>query len=177
MRRNTLIVRRGTEFNPEGRCGQPKRLADGRRVFHCWFVNETFLSYATDKIMERLIAAKIITRRRSNKTVLYERARYVYYGDGRFWVPVSRKNASKAGEAYELEPYTGTLVSMYPEYQRKYNLPDAIIHCDCGWPIAVVVDNDEFAVTRDSWPVMESFLGLDEHYKPAKWWPENRRAS
>ena len=177
MRRNTLILKRGCEFNPEGRCGQPKKLADGRRVFHTWYTNEVFLSYATDSMMEKLVAAKIITRRRTNRTVLYERARYVYYGDGRFWVPVSRKNGNREGEAYELEPYTGTLTSLYPEYQRRYGLPDAIIHCDCGYPIAVVMDNDEFEVTRESWPVMESFLGLDEHYKPAKWWPENRRAS
>lgn len=175
MRHNTLILRKGDEFNPEGRCGQPLKTSLGRLV-HVWYTNEVFLSYATDKMMAALVAAKVVTRRRSNKTVLYERNRYVYYGNGLFYVPVSRKNSSRKGAAYEFEVFTGTIRSCYPKYQQKYNLPDAIIHVVAGFPIAVVVDGDEFEVTRDSWPMMESFLGLDEQYKPEKYRPRRDAA-
>lgn len=169
--RDRIVLHRGDKYNPETRCGQPRNLPTGR-IFHTWYTTELFLSYATDEIMERLVADKVVTRRRSNKTVLYERPRSVYYGDGLFWVPASRKNSAKTGPAFDYELVTGTIrTEGFKQYQKRYGLPDAIIHCMYGRPVAIVMDGEEFEVTSQTWPVMESFLGLDESYKPERYRP------
>lgn len=175
MRRNALILKRGDEFNPEGRCGEPKQ-ANGKRYFHCWFTYESFLSYATERIMDALVAAKVITRRRSNRTVLYERNRYVYYRAGRFYRTRSNKNERREGSCYELEPLTGTVVSCYPKYQARHGLPDATIQLKDGYPFELVMDGDTIPVEDGMWPSLEGWLGLDEHYKPMKYWPEGSMA-
>lgn len=169
--RDRIVLHRGDKYNPETRCGQPRKLPTGR-IFHTWYTTELFLSYATDEIMERLVADKVVTRRRSNRTVLYERPRSVYYGDGLFWVPSSRKNAAKVGAAFDYEPVTGTIrTEGFKQYQKRYGLPDALIYVENGFPTDVVIGEDSFHVTPESWPTMESFLGLDESYKPERYRP------
>ena len=173
MSRDKLILRRGDEFNKEGRCGEPLK-RNGRRYLHCWFTYEHFKSYATDKIMASLVEAKVITKRRKNESVLYERVRYVYYchEDGMFYRPNSQRNAERKGQAYGLVPYHGTIYTDYPVYQAKHGLPDAEIVCVEGVPVSVRIGTDAFEVTPESWPTMESFLGLDEMYKPEKYRPK-----
>ena len=173
MSRDKLILYRGDEFNPEGRCGEPLKRG-GKRYVHVWFTYEHFKSYATDKIMESLVKAKVVTKRRSNESVLYERVRYIYYchEDGRFYRPNSQRNSERKGQAYGLVPYHGTIYTDYPKYQAKHNLPDAEIVCIDGYPVSLRMDNEAFNVDADSWPMMEAFLGLDEMYKPEKYRPK-----
>ena len=164
-----LIVHRSDPLLGEGRCGEPKWIGN-RRFLHCWFTYETFLSYATDKLMEKLVANKVVTKRRSNHTVLYERARYVYYEheSGMFYVPNSNKNEQRMGDAYLLVPFDGTIYSDFPMYQAKHGLVDAEIVCVAGYPVSLRIGHDAFSVSRESWPSMEGFLGLDEQWKPEK---------
>ena len=172
MSRDKMILRRGDEFNPEGRCGEPLKRG-GKRYVHVWFTYESFKSYATDKIMDALMAAKVVTKRRSNETVLYERVRYIYYSDGRFYRPNSQRSSDRKGDAYGLVPYDGTIYTCYPEYQARFGLPDCEIVCVDGWPVSLKIDNEEFVVDKYSWPSMEAYLGLDEQYKPERYRPKN----
>ena len=174
MARDKLILRRGDEFNPEGRCGEPLN-RDGKRYLHVWYTYESFKSYATDRIMDALRKAKVVTSRRQNKSVLYERVRYVYYCDGVFYRCGSNKNAERKGSAYNLVPYDGTIYTAYPRYQARYGLPDAEIDCVEGRPVNIRIDDEDFVVSEESWPSMEAFLGLGEMYKPERYRP-NRAA-
>ena len=171
MARDKMILRWGTEYNPEKRAGQPKNMRDGRRLLHVWYTYEFFKSYVSDETLERLKRDRVVGGTRKNQSVLVERPRYVYYSDGMFYRPASRKNAQRSGDCYELVPLSGTIWSCYPKYQARYGLPDAEIVCIDGYPVSVRVGQDAFDVTTGSWPVMESFLGLDESYKPERYRP------
>lgn len=173
MARNELVLHRNDPIVGEGRCGEPRWIGE-RRFLHVWYTYGIFLSYATDKIMKELVAAKTVTRRRTNKSVLYERARTVYYehATGMFFIPASNKNAEKKGAAYELRPFHGTITTAWPEYQAKHGLVDAEIVCVEGLPVSIRIDGDAFSVTTDSWPSMEGFLGLNELWKPERYRPD-----
>ena len=169
MARDKIILRWGDEFNKELRAGEPRNI-NGRRLVHAWYTYEFFKSYATDKIMADLVKAKVVTKRRSNKSVIFERPRYVWYSseDGMFYRLQSNRNKNREGDAYLLVPFHGTIWSCYPKYQSRYELPDAEIVCVEGKPTSVRIGDDAFEVTDDSWPTMESFLGLDESYKQGR---------
>lgn len=171
-----ITVLRGSEFLPEGRAGDPKTF-DGLRFVHVWYTTEVFTSNCEqhgnkrgcEKLMEKLRAAKVITSRRSPKTVLYQRVRYVWYREGTFYAPDRSPNHEREGSYAELSPIDGTIWTCYPQWQSKRGIPDATIRCEGGRPVEVTVNGETFAVTDESWPTMESFLGLDESWKPARY--------
>lgn len=149
------------------RSGQPRwtggKTGKGRRLLTCWYTYGTFKSWASERLVARLRQDGEISRNR--KRVLVERAYSVYYGDGMFYKASRMRNSERSGDYATFEPLTGTIWTCRPEYQRKYGLPDAEILLMDGLPVCVRIDGDAFNVTTDSWPVMASFLGLDEAYK------------
>lgn len=168
-----LVVRIGEVGNPEKRTGNPVRFG-GRRYLNTWYTYSVFRSWCPPEMMEKLYSARVCTRRR--KRALYERVRSVYYRDGMFYRSKSNKNEQRTGDIFLIEPIDGEIWTCKPVYQGKNGLPDARITCVEGHPVSVTVDGESFDVTADNWQMIASFLGLDEHYKPAKWWPENMEA-
>ena len=176
MGRNDKLYRRGDGFVSEGRAGEPKKFG-GVRYWHVWYTYETYKSNCIDEgskrsgeaLMRKLIEAGEITDRRSPRTVLYERVRYVYYLDGVFYTAEKHRNAERKGAYAGITPLDGTIETCYPQWQAKRGIPDAKIRLAEGVPVSVNIDGEEFAVTPESWPTMESFLGLDMAWKPARY--------
>lgn len=172
MARDKLILRWGDEFNPEKRAGQPRKLRDGRRMVHVWLTYEFFKSYVDEKTLEKMKHRRLVRWNRGTTSVLVERPRSLYYCDGVFYRMKSNRNPRHEGDAYLYEPFEGTAWTCFPKYQQKRGLPDCEIVCVAGHPVSVRIGQDAFSVTRDEWPTMESFLGLDESYKPEKYRPK-----
>lgn len=142
----------------------------GTRYLTTWYTCEVFKSWVEDDaLMERLREDKVIAPNRTH--VLYERARPVYYSDGRFYRTESRKNEDHVGSIVAYVPINAVLYTVFPDYMRKNGLPDAQIVVRDGYPVRVVIDGDYFDVDGDSWPAIEAFLGLDEMYKPERFRP------
>lgn len=171
---NLIIRLNEPGLNDEKRVGNPVKV-NGERYLNTWYTCGVFRSWCKPEMMERLYAAKVCSRRR--KRALYERARSVYYRDGTFYRFKSNKNERHEGDMFLLEPVDGEIWTRSPKYQSKNGLPDARIRCESGVPVGVEVDGEWFDVTPEAWPTMAAFLGLDEHYKAEKWWPENRKAA
>ena len=167
---------RGDGFVPEGRAGEPKNVGD-TSFWHVWYTWREFWSNCEEKpnnrsgviLFEKLIKAGEITARRSPETVLYERVKYVYYSDGKFYTTNSARNTERKGDYAKFTPLDGTIWTCYPQWQAKRGIPDAKIRLAEGVPVSVNIDGEEFAVTPESWPTMESFLGLDMAWKPARY--------
>ena len=176
MGRNDKHYFRGDGFVPEGRAGEPKRFG-GVRYWHVWYTCREYESNCEPKpnnrsgviLFEKLIKAGKITSRRSPKTVLYGRVEYVYYKDGVFYTTKTQKNTERKGDYAKIMPLDGTIWTCYPQWQAKRGIPDAKIRLAEGVPVSVNVGGEEFAVTPESWPTMESFLGLDMAWKPARY--------
>lgn len=164
MSRDKITLRIGSEFNPEKRVGEPRKV-DGESFMHVWYTYEIFTSYATDKMMQKLVEAGEVTSRRTNRSVLYERVRYVYYKDGVFYRAASNKNERREGSCYNMFPFDGTLEPCYPKWCEAHGVPKATIRCTEGHPTSVELDGEVFEVTDESWPAMEAFLLLDGSWK------------
>lgn len=143
----------------------------GTRFLTTWFTCEVFKSWVDDQdLLGRLRNDGVIAKNRTH--VLYERARPVYYSDGRFYRTDSRKHSDCKGSIVEYVPLNALLYPVFPNYMKKYGLPDAQIVVRDGFPTRVVIDGDYFDVDRESWPAIEGFLGLDEMYKPERFRPK-----
>lgn len=172
-KRDPIRLYVGDDFNPEKRAGQPRwtggRKGVGERFLTTWFTCGNGWRWADEGELDKLKGAKAI--RGNVQWVLVEYYRAVYYKDGRFYAFRTSKNAAKKGDFGQFVPVDGSIWTCKPKYQAKYGLPDAEIICMEGYPTSVRIGEDAFSVTNDSWPMVESFLGLDEMYKPEAYRP------
>jgi len=173
-KRDPFRLRLGDDFNPETRCGMPRwtggKAGNGKRLLTTWFTTGTAWRWADDEVIARLKQEHAIHP--NTKYVLAEYCKNVYYANGMFYASETHKSVLRTGDFSEFVPITGTIRTCKPKYQHKYHLIDCEIVVVDGHPGSVRIEGDAFYVTDDSWPTMESFLGLDESYKPEKYRPK-----
>ncbi len=168
---NEFVVRIGDpiyrHYKLEPRTGRPRwtggKVGRGIELLETWYAWEFFRSWAPRELVEQMKEDGFIRKNREH--VLIERARNVYYRDGLFYYTRCQRNTQRVGEYGKFELLSGSLITCRPEYMERYGLVDARIVTVEGRPKQVIVDEDEFVVSDESWPVMESFLGLDQAYK------------
>ena len=173
-KKDPFRLRIGDEFNPEKRCGMPRwsggKKGVGTRYLTTWFTTGSSWKWADERLLEKLHDSRVI--RGNCKWVLVEFTRSVYYSDGRFYRCETRKSVERSGAYVEFVPIDGAIRTCKPRYQSKYGLPDAEIICIEGYPVSLRMGDEAFDVNVASWPAMESFLGLDEMYKPEGYRPK-----
>lgn len=143
----------GCKENPEKQCGRCDKST--KFMLHTWFTWQ--IALRDSKVPGPRGGAR-----------LEQFARYVYYKDGRFWRAKTHKRPDRTStrdEYASYEPVNGVIWTVFPRYQARHNLPDASILCRDGYPSVLVMDEGEFQVDADTWPMMEGFLGLDQSYK------------
>lgn len=146
----------GCKQNPEKQCGRCDKFT--KYHLQTWFTWQIALRNSR------------VTGPRGGK-YLEEFARYVYYKDGRFWKTPTHKSVerdSTRDEYTTYEPINGSIWTVFPKFQQRHNLPDCTIICRDGYPVYIELDGETFEVNEVSWPAMEGYLGLDQHWRKAR---------
>lgn len=142
--------------NPEAKCG--RRDKSTNYLLHTWMTYQIDLASRDRKGRE-------LTGPRGGRATR-QFARYVYYDSDskRFFGLLSNKNRDRKGPMFKYGVIDGPIWSCFPSFQERKGIPDCTIYLKDGYPVSVVVDDEVFAVDKDTWRTMESFLGFDEHW-------------
>lgn len=104
------------------------KMADGKRYLRTWFTWEVAKRYSK------------VTGPRGGQR-LEEFPRTVYYRRGRFYKAVTNKNPECRGSYILMEPITGNIFTVFPNWQRRHSMPDTDIKCRDGYPIEVGISD------------------------------------
>ncbi len=146
-----------TDANPEATCGRNDKSTN--HMLHTWMTYQIDLSTHDRRGNE-------LTGPRGGSKATRQFARYVYYDleQKRFFGVLSNKNRERSGSMFKHGVIEGMIWSCFPDFQKRNNIPDCTIYCKDGYPAIVYIDGEQYPVDESTWPVMEAFLGFDEHW-------------